>query len=350
MTTSTIVPEVIDENLTQILEDSPMTDSEEKEFVIVKTAIKTAYVDKVERDLAIGAGLLKIFQRKLYRGKDGGRSWSQWLAEESAELTTGRGPLKEDTAKYLRGFYRFRCEVLQPQGRCPDSIPLPTAPAQIRPLIAQLESHPDAAIEMWKAACSDAGYGKVPTFPQVERAALIYKADLSKQARRLSEAQQASNKIKLEKANAVQAANRGVANVSLNKPPSKPQVQPEPEPVKDFSPKPETKIPAWGLQKHDDSIDAGAECKQMVRTIYDAHRLLADLKSHLYNRINEYGSQYLDFLREIDAGAYSVDEIDDLIDGGIESLTYIKEELLHCEYAEGELSKKTVSVESFPER
>jgi len=105
--TTAIIPEVFDTS-TQILETSPMTESEEKELVIVKTAIQTAYADKLERDLAIGAGLLQIFRRKLYRGKQGGRSWENWLTEESADLTAGRGPLGKDTALYLRGFYQLR--------------------------------------------------------------------------------------------------------------------------------------------------------------------------------------------------------------------------------------------------
>ena len=111
MTSSLINPEVLDQD-TSLLEDSPMTESEEKELVIVKTAITTAYADKLERDLAIGAGLLQIFRRKLYRGKEGGRTWDAWLAEESAELTGGRGVLHQKTSQNLRGFYQFRCEVL----------------------------------------------------------------------------------------------------------------------------------------------------------------------------------------------------------------------------------------------
>ena len=87
-----ITPEVVGLKTT-ILEDSPMTEVEEKELVFVKTTIKTAYADKLERDLAIGAGLLQIFRRKLYRGPSGGRNWEQWLADESAELTAGRDPL-----------------------------------------------------------------------------------------------------------------------------------------------------------------------------------------------------------------------------------------------------------------
>ncbi len=41
--TSAIVPETVD---VEILEDSAMTESEEKELVIVKTAIQTAYLEK----------------------------------------------------------------------------------------------------------------------------------------------------------------------------------------------------------------------------------------------------------------------------------------------------------------
>ena len=187
-----IIPEVIDDRLTVVLEDSPMTEEEEKELVIVKTAIQTAYADKLERDLAIGAGLLKIFRRKLYRGVRGGRSWKEWLAEESAELTVGRGALGEDTARYLQGFYQFRVEVLQRPGRGPGNVALPTSAKQVRPLLGQLDTHPEAAIEMWKAACAQAGKGKMPTFDQVNRAALAYKANEANEARRLSSAQQAA--------------------------------------------------------------------------------------------------------------------------------------------------------------
>ena len=127
MTTTAITPEVVGLETT-VLEESPMTETEEKELVVVKTAIQTAYADKLERDLAIGAGLLQIFRRKLYRGKDGGRTWEQWLAEESAELTASRGAIGKDSALYLRGFYQFRVEMLR--GASPGSrvLPLPTSP------------------------------------------------------------------------------------------------------------------------------------------------------------------------------------------------------------------------------
>jgi hypothetical protein len=344
-----ITPEVMGLE-TQIFEESPMTEQEEKELVIVKTAIKTAYADKLERDLAIGAGLLQIFRRKLYRGPGGGRTWAKWLAEESAELTAGRGALSFDSAKYLRGFYRFRVEVLQPQGTCPADLPLPASPAQVRPLLGQLDTHPDAALDMWKAACAQAGKGKVPTFDQVNRAALAWKANGANEARRMSSAQQSAQ----QKAVSASAASR-------------PAAAPEPEPrmfmnneatwpsdVKRDAydiPQPEApaSIPAWELEKEDTSLDAGAECKRITLAINDAHKAIGMLRGILYSQINKHGRDYLGVLRQVDAGVYSLHNIDDQVQQMGEDIDFIFE-LLTADVGEGELAQATVDAAAFPTR
>lgn len=334
MTSSALTPEVID-GPTQVFEETPMTEQEEKELVIVKTAICTAYADKLERDLAIGAGLLKIFRRKLYRGKEGGRSWEQWLAEESAELTAGRGALGKDTALRLRGFYQFRCEVLQPAAPGLRDLPLPTNPKQVRPLLGQLDTHPKAALDMYKAACAQAGRGNVPTFDQVNRAAISYKANADNEARRLSAAQQSA----LDKAHAANAAARPA---------------PAPEPVQDFSPAPQPEaaapsIPAWEIQKDDNSVDAGEECRRITSALNDAHKAIGLLRGILYSQINKYGQSYLGYLRQVDAGVYSLNNIDEQIRHMCEDVAFI-EELLTSEVGEGELAKSTIEVEAMPKR
>jgi len=336
--TAAITPEILGMETT-ILEDSPMTESEEKELVIVKTAIQTAYADKLERDLAIGAGLLQIFRRKLYRGRKGGRTWEDWLKEESAELTAGRGALGKDTALYLRAFYQFRVEVLQPAGdRLRDSLPLPAAPMQVRPLLSQLDTHPEAAIEMWKAAVADAK-GKVPTFDQVNRAALAYKANEANEARRLSAAQQAAQ----QKAVSASVASRPES-------PARPAPAAAPEPTRDYSPQPTApSIPAWELEKEDASLDAGAECKRITQAINDAHKAIGMLRGILYGQINRHGSDYLGFLRQVDAGIYSLHNIDSQVQQMSEDIDFISE-LLTADVGEGELARSTVDVASFPTR
>ena len=334
---------------TQILEDSPMTDAEEKELVIVKTAIKTAYADKLERDLAIGAGLLQIFRRKLYRGPNGGRTWETWLDEESAELTANQGAISVDKSKRLRGFYQFRCEVLQRRAAPPYGLPLPASPEQTRPLLGQLDTHPDAAIAMWKAAVSDAK-GKVPTFDQVNRAALAYKANEANEARRLSTAQQAAQQ---------KAVSASVA--------SRPAAAPEPEPrmfmnneatwpsdVKRDAydiPQPEApaSIPAWELEKEDTSLDAGAECKRITLAINDAHKAIGMLRGILYSQINKHGRDYLGVLRQVDAGVYSLHNINDQVQQMGEDIDFISE-LLVADVGEGELAQATIDAVAFPTR
>ncbi len=328
-----ITPEVMGLE-TQILEESPMTEQEEKELVSVKTAIKTAYTEKLERDLAIGAGLLRIFRRKLYRGPSGGRTWEQWLANESAELTAGGGALDRHDASRLRGFYQFRVEVLQERAPGREAIQLPTAAKQVRPLLGQLDTHPEAAIEMWKAAVADAK-GKVPTFDQVNRAALAYKANEANEARRLSSARQV-------------AQQKGVsASVA-----SRPAPAVAPEPVRDYSPQPTASaptIPAWELEKEDTSLDAGAECKRITLAINDAHKAIGLLRGILYSQINKHGRDYLGVLRQVDAGVYSLHSIDDQIQQMGEDIAFISE-LLIADVGEGELAQATVDAASFPTR
>jgi hypothetical protein len=337
--TTAITPEVVGLE-TQVLEDSPMTEQEEKELVFVKTAIETAYSDKLERDLAIGAGLLQIFRRKLYRGKKGGRTWEQWLAEESAELTGGRGVLSRHSSDYLRAFYQFRCEVLSGRGPGRENLPLPASPKQIRPLIGQLDTHPDAAVEMWKAAVADAK-GNVPTFDQVNRAALAYKANEANEARRLSSAQQAAQQ------KAVSASVVSRPEASGYKPPIN-----TPEPARDYSQQPTAPsptIPAWEMDKENSALDAGEECKRVTRAIQDAHKAIGLLRGILYSQINTYGRDYLGFLRQVDAGVYSLNNINDQIQQMGEDIDFISE-LLTADVGEGELAQSTVNVVSFPTR
>jgi len=353
MTTTAIIPEVVGLETT-VLEESPMTEAEEKELVVVKTAISTAYADKLERNLAIGAGLLKIFRRKLYRGKDGGRTWEAWLAEESAELTAGRGRIEQKTSEYLRGFYQFRCEVLQPQSRGSTGMPLPVSPRQIRPLLGQLDTHPNAAVEMWKAAVADAK-GKVPTFDQVNRAALAYKANEANEARRLSAKKQAAQQKAVAASRAVSTSDSVKPRMFLNNEATWPtDMKREVYESRDYSPKPDTaaaqSIPAWELERDDgNSLDAAEECKKISRAINEAHKAIGLLRGILYSQINKHGRDYLGFLRQVDAGVYSLHNIDNQIEQMGEDIAFIAE-LLTADVGEGELAASTINVESFPTR
>ena len=56
---SAIIPEIVGQ--TEILEESPMTEQEQKELIETETVIKSSFQGKMERDLAIGAGGMYIY-------------------------------------------------------------------------------------------------------------------------------------------------------------------------------------------------------------------------------------------------------------------------------------------------
>jgi hypothetical protein len=191
---------------------------------------------------------------------------------------------------------------------------------------------------MWKAAVADAK-GKVPTFDQVNRAALAYKANEANEARRLSAAQQAARQQGLDSL----AASRAAAAPAVKR-------EPAPEPQRQCQAAPAAAsptIPAWELEKEDSALDAGEECKRVSRAISEAHKAIGLLRGILYSQINTYGRDYLGFLRQVDAGVYSLHNIDDQIHQMGEDIAFISE-LLIADVGEGELAASTVNVVAMP--
>ena len=159
---SLIIPEIVSK--TEILEESPMTDEEQLLLIEKETKIISAQVGKMERDLIIGQNLMEIKDQKLYRSKNGKRSWEEYLIQESQKLTLDGETIQVKKAQRLRSFYKFRCLILPKKD---PSVPLPTAVTQLRPIAGEMTKNPEEAIKIWKAACSQAGSNKVPTFNQV---------------------------------------------------------------------------------------------------------------------------------------------------------------------------------------
>ena len=194
---------------------------------------------------------------------------------------------------------------------------------------------------MWKAACADASRekkGKVPTHDQVQRAYLAHMANQANAARRISPVRQEINKRATEISSQVRAE----------------RAAPEEVPTRDFSLPPQASapaaapsIPAWEIQKDDDSVDAAGECKRITQAINDAHKAIGLLRGILYSQINKYGRDYMDFLRQVDAGVYSLNNIDDQVQQMGEDIDFITD-LLVADVGEGELSKSTIDITMFP--
>ena len=291
---NSIIPEIVGQ--TEILEESPMTEQEQKELIETETVIKSSFQGKMERDLAIGAGLLKIKRQKLYRGISGGRLWVDYLKEESAKLTGNAEPISDQLARNLRGFYEFRCEILQDLY---NYIILPTNKSQVTPILGYLKN-PKEAVEIWKAACSEAGSNKVPTYHQVNRAYYSYRTQIS--------STQKQPELK---------SNNNTETVSYSEPTyqtSTNTIYEEPE---------TSSIPVWEQERNTQEVDPYSECKKLHDVLYEAEKSLQDLHGVLYHQINKYGSGYLDQMKQFDAGLYSVSDIDEKIEELHEQTAYL---------------------------
>ena len=290
---SSIIPEIVGQ--TEILEESPMTEQEQKELIETETVIKTSFQGKMERDLAIGAGLLKIKRHKLYRGFEGGRSWPDYLKEESAKLTGSLLPITQDSARELRGFYEFRCEILQQSDNCQI---LPTNRSQVRPFIGHLKN-PKEALEIWKGACSEAGRNKVPTYHQVNRAFTAYRDKIL------------NNKKQKELKSDINTETESYSEPTYE------------TSTKTTYERPKTTTPVWEQERNTQEVDPYSECKKLHDVLYAAEKSLQDLHGVLYHQINKYGSAYLDQMKQFDAGLYSVSDIDEKIDELHEQTAYL---------------------------
>jgi len=306
---SSIIPEIVGQ--TEILEESPMTEQEQKELIETETVIKTSFQGKMERDLAIGAGLLKIKRQKLYRGVNGGRLWPDYLKEESAKLTGNAEPISDQSARNLRGFYEFRCEILQDLY---ENIILPTNKTQVTPIIGYLKN-PKEAVEIWKAACSEAGSNKVPTYHQVNRAYYSYRTQISSTQKQ----PELKSNDDLETVSISDTTNQTSTNTTYEEPKT-------------------STIPVWEQERNTQEVDPYSECKKLHDVLFEAEKSLQNLHGVLYHQINKYGSAYLNQIKQFDAGLYSVSDIDEKIDSLHEQTNYLVD-LLQKEVEPNDLVK-----------
>lgn len=90
----TILPS--DEGQTQDLLESPMTPSETAQKLQLEARSRAAAADKFEQQRIMADCLLNIYQDRLFRGEQGGRSWGDYLKNEISLL--GYGELSTDSA------------------------------------------------------------------------------------------------------------------------------------------------------------------------------------------------------------------------------------------------------------
>ena len=298
---SSIIPEIVGQ--TEILEESPMTPQELQRKVELETIFKSADLSKDEQRLIQGKALIQICREKLYRGNQGGRSWEDYLKQDSKNLTSNFEILKPLTAQRLRAFYMLRCEIF------PKSLTLNFLPSvsHAQSLLGYLplpsknpKNYNDEdyvkikkAINIWKAACSEAGANKMPSFTTVNDLAYKQRALDEKTRPRINTTQELVETPKQFYDPSTDSTNKYVT----------PSYEDDSPPIKTYE-----------QERNKQEVDLHSECERLHNVLYEAETSLQNLNSVLYNQINKYGSAYLDQMKQIDAGLYTVSDIDDQID------------------------------------
>ena len=349
--TSSITPEVVGIDSTELLLDTDLTPTELARVESLETKLRMSDATVLEQKIIQGETLFRIQQERLYRSREPGErfTWEQYLQKFTPALTKNGKGYGLEAAQLRQMLHLFHSGRVSP-GVAPGEIPLPSGTEQLRPLLGKspvrhasqgggfdLEGNWDAVIAIWKGANAKQ---LNPDRHAVSAARSTYEANQLRAGEDPGRMMSAAQRMALSNARDIQSANRAEA-----------------EPVRDYSPAPSPQasapaaptIPAWEIQTDNSSVDAGTECKRITQALNDAHKAIGTLRGILYSQTQRYGSDYLGFLRQVDAGVYSLNSIDDQVQQMSEDIQRIMD-VLASEAEPGELAQSTVDVDSMPSR
>lgn len=298
---SSIIPEIVGQ--TEILLDSPMTPQELQRQIEVEAIYTSADATKDEQRLIQGKCLIILTREGLFRGNDGKRTWPEYLKEHSYKITADGEPIKLIRSHNLRAFYMFRAEIL-PEFQTSEILPSISQSSELMGYMPLPNKYPKnyndedkekilKAIKIWKTACGKVGVNKKPSCNIVKEIAYKQRALDNKLKPRINTVQQPVETPKQIYDPSTESAYRYVT----------PDYQDENPPIK-----------TWEQERNKQEVDLHSECERLHNVLYEAETSLQNLNSVLYNQINKYGSAYLDQMKQIDAGLYTVSDIDDQID------------------------------------
>ena len=307
---SAITPDVV--GYTEILEESPMTPQELQRKVELETIFKSADLSKDEQRLIQGKALIQICREKLYRGNDGGRSWDEYLKQDSHNLTVNNESIKPVTSHKLRAFYMIRCEIFPKLHTC-EVLPTISHAGELLGYLPAPSKTPDKyndedlgkikkTINIWKAACGKSGVNKLPSFTTVRDLAYEQRALDQRTRPRINTIEQSVETPKQTYDASTESTNRYVT----------PTYEDNSPPIKTYE-----------QERNTQEVDPYSECKKLHDVLYEAEKSLQNLHGVLYHQINKYGSAYLNQMKQFDAGLYSVTDIDEKIDSLHEQTAYL---------------------------
>ncbi len=329
MTETTIIP--VETQLQSMLE-SPMTDSEINQLSAVEARSSSAGQKITAGKIDRARGLMEVYQDKLFRGKSGGRTWGQYL--KSIDLAKLGYDKELDTDLASREMmYASLCDAIdQWNNDNPTRPPLPypkgSSYMQGWALLFDRDrsrgngtgtyaafTSCDAALDVWKTAvfknngqppsyretiksgraARDAGLGR-PTLTSTGSLQNLNTGDKKPGRPRFhpdSQPRTVSTQSRME-----------AAAAQLERKERQDQQRTEEKSLR------EDGIDPRLISKMDDGpdIDAMAECETYCTQLNQLQQDVQRIESWVTGRLNLYGSEGMDALRQVDAGIYTIND------------------------------------------
>ena len=351
MTTATLIPT---EDQTQLLLESPMTDSELSQLEQIESrgrhSAKTETLSKIERALC----LLEIYNDKLFRGKAGGRTWGQYLQSiDLAKLGFVNG-LDTETAVNWMNFGAL-CEAIDDWNDAnPDrpALSYPGGPTYMqgwtllfdrerqRSGVQQMTAYAPItgaanALQAWKTAVLKNGgnaltrnearvIGRAARDAGVGRSALNnHEGNLENLALKAAPGgYQESTPEPVYERKEVSASDRMQAAADrAAREQRQATARAEEKSLREDGIDPRL----ISTVEKESEFDAMAECETYSVLLGKLHQDLQTTEVWVRGRLNQYGSDGMDYLRQLDAGLYTIsadlktlhsyrDRLDDLIE------------------------------------
>ena len=349
MTTATLIPT---EDQTQLLLESPMTDTELSQLEQIESrgrhSAKTETLSKIERALC----LLEIYNDKLFRGKAGGRTWGQYLQSiDLAKLGFVNGLDTEGAVNWMN--LGALCEAIDDWNDAnPDrpALPYPAGPTYMQGWALLFDRE--------RASTSGINLGTYAPITGAANALQAWKTAVLKNGGEVLKKNEcrAIGRAARDAGMGRRALNPVDNSLNLVKTDPAPGGEPQPEPVyerkevsasdrmqaaADRAAREQRQATARAEEKslREDGIDprlistvekesefdAMAECETYSVLLGKLHQDLQTTEVWVRGRLNQYGSDGMDYLRQLDAGLYTIsadlktlhsyrDRLDDLIE------------------------------------
>lgn len=324
MTETTIVPV---ETQVQSMLESPMTDSEIKQLFAVETRSQSASSRLISAKIDRAQCLMEVYQDKLFRGKSGGRTWGQYLKSIDLAKIGYESELDTDSAsrEIMFGLLCRSIDRWNADNPLRPPLPYPGGRSYLQGWTTLFDrtrsagngkgtyasfGNCETALEAWKAAVFKNDGKKPSCKASAEIGRQTRDAGLGRKSLSSQGNQQNMRLMQHESQSSSQPRNASTQTRMEAAAAQREREKRQSEQKAEEKSLREDGIDPRLISKMDDGpdIDAMAECETYCTQLNQLQQDVQRIESWVTGRLNLYGSEGMDALRQVDAGIYTIND------------------------------------------